>query len=125
MKQISIFTFSTTLFAFCNACCSVPEVITNYRLKSNLPLPAWKTSDATLYPNLFRYGVNCGHNKYWNLTTGSAIIGGVNAFENEFTYQAVVSYGGLFCSGTIVNQLSHSSVKNFVQLINSFFLSFL
>ena len=94
----------TAFYTLSKACCSIPQVVTNYRLKSNLPLPSSKTSGANLYPKFPRYGVNCGHNMYWNVSSNSGIIRGVDAFENEFPHFAAIGFGILYCGGSIINE---------------------
>ena len=89
------------------ACCMIPQPpVENYREKVGLPFPNSKTSDSTIYPNLPRYGINCGHNMYWNVGDSGLIVGGVEAYENELPYQVLIGYGILYCGGAILNQLS-------------------
>ena len=92
-----------TFAAVTHGCYSPPDDYENYRVNAGLPLPGSKNSDVNTYPNLPRYGTNCGHNKYWNDGESTLIVGGVEAYPNEFPFQVRVVFDGSSCSGSIIH----------------------
>ena len=104
MKVVSTVLLSLYLAATaCHGCSRPTSFIETYQEKAGLPLPGSKNSDVNTYPNLPRYGTNCGHNLYWNDGESSLIVGGVQAFQNELPYQVYVDFKGDICGGTIIH----------------------
>ena len=91
-----------------NACSpSTASVADNYQRQMGLP-PATAYNDTSgSYSNLRHYGQDCGFSKYWKADgiDFSSIVGGTEAYPNEFPYQAKILLGGRFiCGGSIIHE---------------------
>ena len=76
----------------------------SYQDDAGLPDATSNSTASTTYNSFRSYGNNCGHNKYWNVGDSGFIVGGVEAYENEFPYLVnVKSFRNEQCSGVIIN----------------------
>ena len=100
---LSLFLILSLMLMLAMACFKQPTTNDLYRQNASLPNATSQISDTTVLSKLPRYGINCGHNMYWNVGESTLIVGGYDAIPNELPYQVAVSYGGNLCGGTIIS----------------------
>ena len=84
-----------------NECC--PPTV-SYQADAGLPNASSSSTGSITYNNIRSYGNNCGHNKYWNVGDSGFIVGGVDAYENEFPHLVAVQENEYFrCAGVIIS----------------------
>ena len=82
---------------------SCPPTV-SYQADAGLPNASSISTPSTTYNNFRSYGNNCGHNKYWNVGDSGFIVGGVEAYENEFPHLVAVQTNENFrCAGVIIS----------------------
>ena len=77
----------------------------SYQADAWLPNATSISSPSTTYNNFKSYGNNCGHNKYWNVGDSGFIVGGVEAYKNEFPHLVAIWVNGEYpgCAGVIIS----------------------